>query len=86
MVPMTTSSLHSEPSTDDPKPAFRARLLGAVRRPVSFVGFWLSIALPFLYLPLLVTGLTTVAQTATFFALLGVNLLAVVVGHSYRPN
>ena len=53
--------------------------------PLQFVGFWLSIALPFLYVPLLVeTQLQTSAQTATFLALLCLNVLALLVGHSHR--
>ena len=53
--------------------------------PLEFVGFWMAIALPFLYVPLLVeTQLQTSAEAATFIALLGLNVLALLVGHSHR--
>ena len=56
------------------------RRAGSIRK----VGFWTAIVLPFLYVPLLATGLSTASETATFLALLGVNLLALYVGHAYR--
>jgi hypothetical protein len=55
--------------------------------PLQFVGFWAAIALPFLYVPLLVeTQLQTTAETATFLVLLGLNVLALLVGHSYKRD
>lgn len=51
-------------------------------RPIRCLGFWLSIALPLVYLPLLAGGLTG-SQTVTFPALLGLHLLALYVGHDY---
>ena len=80
-------------STDGDSSARRSRfddLLASFRDnplagPLQFVGFWMSIALPFLYVPLLVeTQLQTSAETATFLALLGLNVLALLVGHSHR--
>jgi hypothetical protein len=63
--------------------------LGALRkgarqlaRPVRFVGFWLSVALPLVYLPLLVGGLST-TEAGTFVALFALNLVALVAGHNY---
>lgn len=56
------------------------RLVGA---PLRFVGFWLAVTLPFLYLPLLYGGLTG-EQGVVFAALLGLNAVALVVGHGYQ--
>ena len=53
--------------------------------PVRFVAFWIAVALPFLYLPLLVGGLQG-SEPAVFAALLAVNLVALVVGHGYRAD
>lgn len=53
-----------------------------VAAPLRFVGFWLAVALPFLYLPLLLGGLSG-GQTQVFVGLLGLNVLALLVGHSY---
>lgn len=56
-------------------------------QPLEFVGFWAAVALPFLYVPLLVeTHLQTAAQTITFLALLAANVVALLVGHSYRQG
>lgn len=56
----------------------------SLRRPLTGFAFWAAIALPFLHLPLLVTGLETTRMAVAFLLLLGLNVLALVVGHSYR--
>ena len=76
----------SEASLDD-----RARdTLGTARShvmtPLRLVGFWSAIALPFLYVPLVATGLETSQELTVFLALLAANVLAVAVGHSYSPD
>ncbi len=53
-------------------------------KPVRVVSFWAAIVLPFLYVPLLATGLSDSAETLAFLGLLALNLLAFYVGHSYR--
>lgn len=57
-----------------------ARLVAA---PLQFVGFWAAVALPFLYLPLLIRGLEG-QETLAFGLLLAANALALVIGHSHR--
>ncbi|WP_380678032.1 hypothetical protein [Salinigranum sp. GCM10025319] len=57
-----------------------ARLVAA---PLRFVGFWAAVALPFLYLPLLLGGLEG-GETFVFGLLLALNALALVVGHGHR--
>lgn len=90
---MSSPSTHSEiPATAaDASPSDRLRSLARnvrahVVEPVRVVGFWTAIALPFVYVPLLATGLETVAETAVFFALLAANLVALAIGHSYTPE
>jgi hypothetical protein len=56
-----------------------ARLIAA---PLRFVGFWVAVALPFLYLPLLLGGLTG-QELLVFGLLLTANALALVVGHGH---
>jgi hypothetical protein len=56
-----------------------ARLVTA---PLRFVGFWAAVALPFLYLPLLVGGLEG-QETLVFGLLLAANALALVLGHGH---
>ena len=41
------------------------------------ISAWASISLPFLYLPLLFTGLNTVTQTIAFLLLLSLNALMI---------
>ena len=69
---------------DPPLASFQDHTLA---RPLEFVGFWAAVALPFLYVPLLVqTRLQTPAETAIFLALLGLNVVALIVGHSYKRH
>lgn len=60
------------------------RLSPTLAKPVRLASFWTAIVLPFLYVPLLATGLSDSTETLTFLGLLGLNLLALYVGHSHR--
>jgi hypothetical protein len=53
-----------------------------VAPPVRFVSFWAAVALPFLYLPLLLGGLAGGEATA-FTALVAAHVLALLAGHDY---
>lgn len=56
----------------------------SVVSPVTGAAFWSAIALPFLHVPLLlVTGLSAQNTTTAFLALLGLNVLALLVGHPH---
>ncbi|MFU8868365.1 hypothetical protein [Natronococcus sp.] len=59
------------------------RFLPHVADSIRKGSFWTAIVLPFLYVPLLATGLSTATETATFLGLLGINLAALYVGHAY---
>ena len=50
--------------------------------PIRFVAFWLAVALPITYLPLLVGGLSD-WQVPTFLGLFALNVFALVIGHNY---
>lgn len=63
-----------------------SHVLHTVREAIVIGSFWCAIALPFLYLPLLVSGLETVAQTMAFWLLLVTNVVVLVVGHSHRSE
>jgi len=62
------------------------RGLSMMESPVRTVGFWSAISLPFLHVPLLLTGLDTTADTLAFGALLALNLVALLIGHGHDPN
>lgn len=48
------------------------------------VGFWLAVAIPFLYLPLVLDGFAGPDEILAFVALLVLNVVALVTGHGYR--
>lgn len=62
------------------------RIAQTLERPTKFVSFWIAIALPFVYLPLLTRGLGDPIVTATFFGLLALNVVALYVGHDYNQS
>jgi len=53
---------------------------------VRFISFWTAVGLPVLYVPLLATGLDSAGKAAVFAVLLGVNLVSLLLGHSYCPS
>jgi hypothetical protein len=76
----------------DPGAASPARLARAVSTAVSYVrplfqatAFWSAIAMPFLYIPLLLGGLTG-GEAPAFVGLIAANGLALVLGHGHRQS
>jgi hypothetical protein len=59
-------------------------LLGIVVTPLHRLAFWAAISLPFLHLPLLVSGLESETQVVAFVVLLACNVLALLAGHPDR--
>jgi len=55
-----------------------------VLSPVRVLSFWVAVALPFLYLPLLASGLDSSSVTIAFLALLAANAVTLFVGHPHR--
>lgn len=47
--------------------------------------FWTAVVLPFLYLPLLVGGISTSGEFAALVVLLGANFVALYLGQDYDP-
>ncbi|WP_336024799.1 hypothetical protein [Halobellus salinisoli] len=54
----------------------------ALAAPLRFVAFWTAVTLPFLYVPLLLGGLEG-SEPTVFLALLGANVVALLLGHGY---
>lgn len=79
VFPMSNSSAHP-PHVD----AIESLRAGVDRFlvPVRFVGFWLAVVLPLVYLPLLVGGLAA-PETTVFVVLLALNILSLFAGHGY---
>ncbi len=76
------------PSRSDLLPAVDGResieqVTRTILAPLRAVAFWLAVALPFLYVPLLFTGLSDTTAITAFLILLGANVVALLLGHSY---
>lgn len=86
--PSTHLDLGSETdaSLDDRARATLGHARSQVAAPLRQLGFWSAIALPFLYVPLIATGLRTQADLLVFLGLLSANVLAVALGHTYSPD
>lgn len=54
--------------------------------PIEVVGFWSAVALPFLYVPLLLTGISSQAELLTFLGLFALNVAALLAGHDHNRN
>lgn len=65
------------------RPAFSETFVEMVVVPIRFVGFWVAVALPFLYVPLLLHGLSNGGSLLVFVGLLTANVFALVIGHDY---
>jgi|JXWS01.1.fsa_nt_gb formate-dependent nitrite reductase membrane component NrfD len=67
---------------DESLPEFDESLAPAVRG----IAFWTAIALPFLYLPLLITGLNSGATRIAFVVLVVFNAVTLLIGHAHRGD
>jgi hypothetical protein len=90
---MSSPPTHLELPSDGADASFDERARSLLRTasyhvftPVRAIGFWSAIALPFLYVPLVATGLETRAELTVFLALLAANVVAIALGHSHSPD
>ncbi len=56
------------------------------RTSITAVSFWAGALLPFVYLPLLVTGVDSGTRFSLLVGLLGLNAAALVLGHEYPES
>jgi hypothetical protein len=88
--PMSTNSPSLWPTPGRPSPSrivdavggVVAAIVGHVRPLLQATAFWSAVAMPFLYVPLLLGGLEGGEFTA-FLALVAANALVLVVGHGH---
>ncbi|MFC5972028.1 hypothetical protein ACFPYI_11870 [Halomarina salina] len=80
---MSTETLRSEPTRT---PSLPVQYLRTTARTVSAMAFWLAVALPFCYLPLLAGGLDSLSTQSTVGALLALNAVCLVLGHAHRRD
>ena len=57
-----------------------------VLRPIEVVAFWTAVIMPFVYLPLLLTGVETSSEGIAVAALVAVHVVTLVVGRRYRAE
>lgn len=63
------------------------RLVGhPLVRAFEQAAFWTAVALPFLYVPLLVGGVSTSSEFVALVALLGLHFVTLYLGQDYEPN
>lgn len=81
---MSDSAFDSGTTLEDPDSASALRQ-GYQSAQYGFrtVGFWAAVSLPFVHLPLLLSGLDSTADLVAFTALLLSNLVALFVGHPH---
>ncbi|MFB6121135.1 MAG: hypothetical protein ABEJ68_08485 [Halobacteriaceae archaeon] len=79
---MSNSTRDHAPPAADGSP-LRATLLSG---PLAAAGFWTGIALPFLYVPLLLAGPSGVAEQQIAFVLIALHGVALLVGHNHRQD
>ncbi len=58
----------------------------ALLKPIEAVGFWAAVALPFLYVPLLATGLEEQSSQLAALLLIVLHVAALVVGRRYKAD
>ena len=78
---MSTETLRSDRTH---APSLPVQFLRTAARTVSATAFWVAVALPFCYLPVLATGLQSHSSRTAFGALLALNAVCLVVGHAHR--
>lgn len=84
-IRVTTVSIVSSPSLDRSTDRIE-NVTQPIRKQTRAAGFWGAITLPFLYAPLLAMGVDTLTEATVLFALMVVNLFALVVGRRHRTD
>ena len=79
-----TDTMDEEEDGDDDASPVIGLSLNSVSASVRFVAFWAAIALPFLNVPLLATGLEEPGQRQTFLLLVVVNAAALLLGQQHE--
>lgn len=84
MVPVS----NSEPLHDVPEERMTdlSVSLESLTEPLSAIAFWMAIAIPALYVPLIATGIEGLDGLGLFFGLFALHLVSLYVGRSYRRD
>lgn len=79
-----SSAGSDDSSLGEPDRPFLEQQVPHLAESIRKTSFWAAIVLPVCYVPLLAFGLGSRLESTAFLFLLGCNLLALYVGHSYR--
>jgi len=74
--PASTTVGDRTPPASDTTAAIRA----TIRSAVGWVAFWTAVCVPVLLVAVLASGIGSVTESVTFLSLIGLNLVALVVG------
>ena len=73
---MSSSYAHDTSRSETP--------FGTLLRPVTAIGFWAAVGLPFIYVPILLAGLETTNARIAVAILIAVHVISLVVGRQYH--
>lgn len=60
--------------------------VGTLLRPVETLGFWAAVGLPFIYVPIILTGMDTSAEQLAAAVLISVHVVALFVGRHHNAD
>lgn len=83
MPSIRNENASARPDTEQSADHSSRLAVSSLARPIEAISFWSAIALPFLYLPLLFSGLGSNSQLTAFLALLAIHAVTIVAGHGY---
>jgi len=63
-----------------------ASSVAVLTKPIEAIGFWAAVALPFLYVPLLATGIEQQSSQLAALLLIGLHVAALVVGRHHKAD
>lgn len=78
----------SSPSTTahETAPVEATKGFGTLLRPVEAAGFWAAVGLPFVYLPLVLTGIDTSAEQLAVVLLIAAHVVSLYLGRHYKTE
>lgn len=60
--------------------------VGTLLRPAETLGFWAAVGLPFIYMPIILTGMETSPEQLAAAVLISVHVVALFVGRHHNPD
>lgn len=83
--PMSSETLPGTGHSGADESTSRLAVGTAALQVIEFVAFWIAVALPFVYLPMIALGAAT-SYPLAFVGLLGANAIALAIGHGHERS